>query len=365
VAVAKKAKRRGKLSKAVEIASEINAAIGKPALRLASDEYFMPMKIPTGSLVMDRITGGGFTLGRHVEIFGDHAACKSFIVYRTMALSQQRGNLCALIDPEKTFQADWFDHLGGISEELLLYQPDEKWVAEDAVGVMMLLARRAQEEGAIEVISIDSVAALVTGEEMKKDPREDDRIASQARMMSRALRRITTVNKRTLFLWTNQERANIGLGAQFNPRVQSGGRALKYYATTRIEMRKAEKVKEEKQVSVKNKLQKKLVPYGNWIQVRSEKDKSTRPYLQSMFVFNSRKGEIDLPSEIITLGLEDGLIERSGNNFYYEDIDGMEHKGTEKRFAATIRENDDLCEELIEAIQDQTVQISRVGGDDG
>jgi hypothetical protein len=84
-----------------------------------------------------------------------------------------------------------------------------------------------------------------------------------------------------------------------------------------------------------------------------------------MFVFNSRKGEIDLPSEIITLGLEDGLIERSGNNFYYEDIDGMEHKGTEKRFAATIRENDDLCEELIEAIQDQTVQISRVGGDDG
>jgi RecA/RadA recombinase len=222
VAVAKKAKRRGKLSKAVEIASEINAAIGKPALRLASDEYFMPMKIPTGSLVMDRITGGGFTLGRHVEIFGDHAACKSFIVYRTMALSQQRGNLCALIDPEKTFQADWFDHLGGISEELLLYQPDEKWVAEDAVGVMMLLARRAQEEGAIEVISIDSVAALVTGEEMKKDPREDDRIASQARMMSRALRRITTVNKRTLFLWTNQERANIGLGRNSIP-VSSRG----------------------------------------------------------------------------------------------------------------------------------------------
>lgn len=353
-----KAKRKGRLSQAASIASEVNAAIGKPTLKLASDEEFQPIKIPSGSLVVDRVTGGGFTLGRHIEIYGDHSACKSYVAYRTMALSQQRGKLCALIDPEKSFSADWFDHIGGISDELLLFQPDEKWVAEDAIGVMMLLARRAQDEGAIEIISIDSVAALVTGEEMKKDPREEDRVASQARMMSKALRRITTVNRKTLFLWTNQERASIG---QFNPRTQSGGRALKYYATTRIEMRQAEKLREEKQVAVKNKLVKKAVPYGAWIQVRSEKDKSVKPFRQSMFAFNSDRGEIDLASEIITLGLEDEIIERTGNIFSYEDVDSVEWKGTERRFATLIRENAELQEELIGAIQDQTIQLARVG----
>jgi RecA/RadA recombinase len=93
-------KRRSQTGRAFEIANAINSMIGKPVLRLGSDEDFIPIKIPTGSLVVDRITGGGLTLGRHVELYGDESACKSYVMLRAMALSQERGNLCALIAPD-------------------------------------------------------------------------------------------------------------------------------------------------------------------------------------------------------------------------------------------------------------------------
>ena len=353
-------KRRRQVGRVVEIANAVNSVIGKPVLRLGSDEIFIPVKIPTGSLVVDRITGGGFTLGRHVELFGDENACKSFVLLRTMALSQARGNVCALIDPEKAFDPKWFEHMGGISDELLLFQPEEKWTAEDAVGVMMMLGKLVDDE-AVEIVGIDSVSAMVTQEEMKKDPREEDRVASQARMMSRALRRITTTNKRTLFIWTNQQRMNIGFGAQFNPRTESGGRALRYYATTRLEFKKAGKVTRDMAVADKGQLKEKKVPYGNWIQVRSEKEKSTKPYMQGMFVFDSDHGEIDQTSEIIQLALEDEIIQRRGNMFHYEDIAGVEHKGLETRFKQMISTDTDLRDELVDAITEMTMQLSRVG----
>lgn len=362
---ATKKKRVGKVSRSADIIAQVNSAMGKPVLRLGSDPDFIPVKIPTGSLVIDRVTGGGFTLGRHVEIYGDESACKSTIAYQTMALSQQRGNVCAMVDPEKTFDPEWFAHLGGIPEELLLFQPEEKWNAEDAIGVMMILAKLLGEDDGnfIEVITVDSVAAMVTQEEMAKDPREEDRVASQARMMSRALRRITTVNKRTLFIWTNQQRTNIGFGAQFNPNTTSGGRAMKYYATTRLELRRAGKVTKKKAVAEKSQKKDKEVPYGNWIQVRSEKDKSTRPYRQGMFLYNADRGRIEVESEIIQLGLEDDIIERNGNVFSYEAVDGTEWKGLENKFKSMIRENDELREELVSAISDMTVELSRVEPD--
>lgn len=351
-------KRVGKLSRAAEIANTVNSALGKPVLKLGSDKDFIPVKIPTGSLVIDRVTGGGFTLGRHVEIYGDESSAKSYIMQRTIALSQSRGNLCALVDPEKSFDPGWFSHLGGIPDELLLFQPEERWNAEDAIGVMMMLSKESDE---IEVIGVDSVAAMVTQEEMAKDPREEDRVASLARMMSRALRRITTVNRRTLFIWTNQEFMNIGYGAQFQPRMQKGGKALKYYATTRLELRKAGKITSPKKVADKAKVKSKEVPVGTWIQVRSEKDKSVKPYGQGMFAFDNQKGQIDSFSEIIHLGLEDEIIQREGNTFIYEDIAGAEWKsGSEKGFRKMLEENDDVREELVEAISDMTVQLGRV-----
>lgn len=359
----KKKKKSGNVRLVEQIRNEINVTMGKPVLKLGSDEMFRPVKISSGSLAIDRITGGGFTLGRHVELYGDESAGKSFTVLRTMALAQQRGGICALVDPEKVFEAEWFRHLGGNPDELLLFQPEKEWNAEDAIGVMMLLAD-LMEEHFIEVIGIDSVAAMVPQEEMKKDPREEDRMAGQARMMSRALRRLTTINKRTLFLWTNQERMNIGFGSQFNPRMQSGGRALRYYATTRLEFRKTGKVDEPTWIAEKGELKKKKGVWGNWIQIRSEKDKSTRPHRQGSYIFDNKRGRIDAASEILHLALEDEIVEKKGNRYIYEDMVGDEWKGTQAQWRKMLIENPDLHEELRAAVEDMTAELSRVTDSD-
>lgn len=356
--MAAKTKKKKRQSRAAIIAAEINSTLkleGEDGLRLGSDSYFTIQRIPTGSLVIDRITGGGLALGRHYEFYGDENSGKSTVAYMVLALSQQRGNLCAVIDPEHSFDNERFEFLGGDPNELLLLHPQ---TAEDAVAVMMMLAGLAKERK-IEAILIDSVSSLLTMDEKVKDPREEDRIATQARMMSRALRRITTVNKKTLFIWTNQERTNVAVKFG-NPRTTSGGRALRYYATGRIEFRKGSKVLGKAKRARGGKLVETEVEVGRWVQVRVEKDKSTVPHREGAFVFNHRMKRIDPASEIVQLGLEDGLIERSSNGWYsYTDLDGNVWKGTEKRFYKMLNSEDALREELVWAIQDQSAS----GGD--
>lgn len=347
--MAVKKAQKGKLSEAAALAHAINAELGTD-VRVGNDPYFSIVRIPTGSLVMDRVTGGGWALGRHYEIFGDENTGKSYITYLTMALSQQRGKLAALVDPEHSFDREWFTHLGGDPDALLTLWPEN---AEDAIAAMMLLAKHAAN-GSLEVVVLDSVSSLVPTEEISKDPREEDRIAGQARMMSRALRRITTVNKKTLFLWTNQERTNIGIRFG-NPRTQSGGRALRFYATGRIEMRKGTKLTSERSVARGNRLVKAKVQTGRWIQIRSEKEKSTRPYREGSFIFSAESNSIDIASEIIQLGLEDGLIEHSTRGFSYVDLEDREWKGNEKQFSKHLRENDELQKELVDVIRDNTI----------
>lgn len=346
----KKAQSRSK-SKAKEIMAEINAALKleeSDGLRLGSDAYFTIERIPTGSLVLDRITGGGFALGRHYELFGDENSGKSTIAYMTIALAQQRGKLCAVIDPEHSFDNERFQFLGGNSDELLMLHPQ---TAEDAVAVMMMLAGLAAEQK-IEVILIDSVSSLLTMDEKVKDPREEDRIATQARMMSRALRRITTVNKKTLFIWTNQERINVGVKFG-NPRTTSGGRALRYYSTGRIEFRRGSKLMGKATRIRAGKPVETDVEIGRWVQILAVKDKSTIPLREGAFVFHHMMKRIDPASEIVQLGLEDGLIERSANGRYaYVDLDGKEWKGTERQFYKLINSEDALRDELVWAIQD-------------
>lgn len=349
-------KRSQKLSKAAALANELNAALGTD-IRLGSDPQFGITRVPTGSLTLDRITGGGFALGRHIELYGDESACKSYITYRCMAAAQDRGKLCALIDPEKSFDPDWFAHLGGNPDELLLQHPKS---AEDGVAMMMLLADKAEETD-IEIITIDSVSSFVPREDLDHDPREEDRIASQARMMSRALRKITTVNRQTLFLWTNQERTDIGVKFG-NPRVTSGGKALRYYATTRIEMRKGTKITGKRPTVKAGRLVESEITVGRWIQVRVEKDKSTRPYRQGSFIFNSETGEISRASELIELGLLDGVITRSGNTFSYTDLDDREWKGLQGKFTSYLENNEELADEIESAIQGETNR-STYGGD--
>jgi recombination protein RecA len=348
----KKAKNR-----AAALAADINQTLGlENKVRLGSDEYFRIERIPTGSYILDRITGGGFALGRHYECYGSESSGKSYTVYRTMALSQQRGNLCAVVDPEHSFDNERFHFLGGDPGELLAFHPTN---AEDAIAVMMLLARHAKEQ-TLEIVAIDSVSSLVPGEEMAKDPREEDRIAGQARMMSRALRRITAVNQKTLFLWTNQERQDINVRFG-NPRTTSGGKALRYYATGRIEFQRGAKITQKRKIVKNGQPVNTDVSTGRWISVRVEKDKSTRPYREGSFVFDYDLKTIDPTWEIISLGLEDELIERDSSGRYtYEDIDGTVWVGNEKRFRGILAENQELFEEIAVAIRDETQRQGKV-----
>lgn len=346
-------------SKAAALVHEINSSLGTE-VKLGSDESFEIVRVPTGSLTMDRITGGGFALGRHVELYGDENVGKSYIAYRTMALSQARGNICVLVDPEHSFDEKWFAHLGGSPKELVTFHPED---ADEAIAVMMLLAKHAQDK-TVEIISIDSVSSLIPREEIENDPRKEDRIAGQARMMSRALRRITAVNRRTLFLWINQERTNIGVRFG-NPKVTSGGRALRYYATTRIEMRRGTKLLDEREVARGGKLAKSKVQIGRWIQLRCEKDKSTRPHREGSFIFDNERSEISEPSEIIELGLVDGLITRTAKGYTYTDLEDTEWKGSYRVFSKHLRENEILRDELVSAIQDQTINLGLLVPDAG
>lgn len=336
-------KKKKPKSRAAVLAAEINSALKlENPLRVGSDPYFTIERVPTGSLVLDRLIGGGFVRGRHYELFGGENAGKSTILYMTMVKAQERGEICAMVDPEHVFDNERFEFLGGDPGELVMEHPND---AEEAVAVMMMLAKFGSEAN-LSIVGIDSVSSLVTKEETGKDPREHDQPATQARMMSRALRRITAMNKKTLFLWTNQERINVGVKFG-NPNTTSGGRALRYYATGRIEFRRGAKLKRKAKVAHAGKLVETEIVYGRWTQIRVEKEKSTRPQREGAFVFNHDLGIIDPAYEIIQLGLEDGIIARNAGGVYsYTDLEDHEWKGHEKKFTKYLRENEELRGEI-------------------
>lgn len=360
VAKKKSGRKSGSAARARQVMNEINTELNlEKGITLGSDPYFKIERIPTGSLVLDRITGGGFALGRHYELYGDESAGKSYVAYVTMALSQARGNLCAIIDPEHSFDNERFSFLGGNPDSLLAFHPDD---AEDAVAAMMLIAKSAKE---IEVVTIDSVSSMVPGEEMERDPRDEDRIAGQARMMSRALRRITTVNDKTLFLWTNQERTDVGIKFG-NPRTTSGGKALRFYATGRVEFRKGGKINGKRKVAQAGKLVEKEVAVGRWTQVRVEKDKSTIPNREGAFFFDYNLKRVDPMWELISLGLEDGIISRTANGVYsYTDLEDHDWLGYEKKFRKLLRDNSEVAEEIEAVIRDNTKNAGYGGEENG
>lgn len=325
----------------------------REVLTVGSDPRFTIKRVPSGSLTIDRISGGGFPRGRHVELYGDYAVGKSYIAYMTMVLAQQRGEICAVVDAEKVFEELWFRRLGGNPDDLILFRPQ---TAEELIEVLMLFAQADDENPGADIVVIDSVASLLTTEERDKAPTDgEDRSASRARMMSRLLRRVTTVNDQTLFLWTNQVIDKIGgYGGVTTP----GGRALRFYSSLRIEMRTGEAEKREQSVVKKGKFVKSQRKVGQWVNIKAEKQKTALPSMESMYLFDQVRRMVDPEYEIIHLGLEDGLVERSGNTFSYVDSNGEVFSGTESRFRKLLAENDDLREELVWGIVANTEQLA-------
>lgn len=353
--------RKTKLTRHVKsVISEVNAKMGRAVLHMATDPRYQVRRVPTGILAMERVTGGGFVRGRHVELYGDESAGKSLVLYQTIAMAQARGEICALLDGEHVFDEAWFTRLGGYPDDLILWQPDN---AEEAIKVLMLFAESSRDMYGVSVCGIDSVSSMLPKEELEKDAEEgDDRIGSRARMMSRLLRRVTTMNRNTLFLWTNHVSDKIGGygGGWTTP----GGRALRFYATTRIEMRKGERVKEDRMKAKAGKLVKRPTVIGNWVQLRAEKEKSGRPYLESSFFFDAERGGIDEELSIINLALEDGLVQLNGTKYLYVDTSDHEWWGTKKQFKQYLAEEDDLREEIEWAIREYTRELSEGGSGD-
>ena len=318
---------------------------------MANDQRFTLHRVPTGSLVLDRLTNGGFARGRHIVLYGDFSAGKSLVVYNTLALAQERGEVCAIVDGEGVFNEEWFRSLGGRPADLLAYRPR---TANELGNVLQLFVQDDETVRGVDIVGIDSVASLLPKEELEHDFEEGDaRVASLARLMSILLRKVTSQNDDTLFLWTNQWRDKIARipGLKSTP----GGHSLGFYASTRLEMMQAEKETEERERIYKGAKVKRKVTTGQWVSCKLTKEKTgARPYEQRHFMLNLDTRQIDRAREIVDLGMEDGLIERAGD---YYTVNEQRVHGI-KRLLAMLNDNLELNEWLTSCIEERTIELA-------
>lgn len=343
-----------KLGTAAQVAARINQQMKRDVVKMGSDDKYKIERVPTGSLVIDRLTGGGFARGRHVLMYGDWTVGKSLLAYMTMVLAQERGEVCAVLDPEQVFNAAWFTELGGNVDDLLM--PDVTNAMEMG-NILRLMEQKSEGMPGVDIVLVDSVASLLTREEQDYDweSEKDARTASLARYMSLLLRQITMGNDDTLFIWTNQWRDKISHipGLKSTP----GGRALGFYASTMIELMQGEKDTSEAEVAYKGKMAKRKRVNGRWVNVRLAKEKTGgRPDDTAAFMLNYETNRIDTAREILDLGMKDGLITRPKDYFFIQTPDGKEVKchGI-NRAVAKLNEDDELREWLTLCIQEQTI----------
>ena len=312
--------------KAIEGAlTQIERQFGKGSImRLGQREVQALEFIPTGSLAVDAAIGvGGFPRGRVVEVFGPESSGKTTLALSVAGQAQKRGGVAAFIDAEHALDAEYARKLGVDIDNLLVSQPD---TGEQALEIAEMLVR----SNGVDVVVIDSVAALVPRAELEGEM-GDSHVGLQARLMSQALRKLTAIvaKSNTCMVFINQIREKIGVMFG-NPETTTGGRALKFYSSVRVDIRRISAIKEGEAVT------------GSRVKVKIVKNKVAAPFRQAEFDIDYGEG-ISRAGELIDLGVEHKLVLKSGAWFNYGDVRLGQGRENAKQF---LRDNPDVSEEI-------------------
>jgi recombination protein RecA len=312
--------------------AQIERQFGKGSMmRLGDEEREAIPAISTGSLGLDIALGiGGLPRGRIVEIYGPESSGKTTLTLQVIAEAQKAGGSCAFIDAEHALDPIYAKRLGVDVDNLLVSQPD---TGEQALEICDMVVR----SGALDVVVIDSVAALTPRAEIEGDM-GDSHMGLQARLMSQALRKMTAniKNSNTLVIFINQIRMKIGVMFG-SPETTTGGNALKFYASVRLDIRRIGSIKEGEEV------------VGNETRVKVVKNKVAPPFRQAEFQIMYGEGIYQM-GEIIDLGVKQGLIEKSGAWYAYK---GDKIGQGKKNVAQYLEENPEIAAELESAIREQ------------
>jgi len=310
---------------------KMEKTFGKGAImRMGDDAIEQVDVIPSGSIGLDLALGvGGYAKGRIIEIYGPESSGKTTLAIHAIAEAQRKGGIAAIVDAEHAFDRFYAESLGVDTENLLISQPDN---GEQALEIADNLIR----SGAIDLLVVDSVAALTPRAEIEGEM-GDSAVGMQARLMSKALRKLTGTISKTgcCCIFINQLREKIGVMFG-NPETTTGGNALKFYASVRLDIRRSNQIKEGENVM------------GNRTKVKVVKNKLAPPFRKAEFDIMFGKG-ISKTGEIIDMGVEMGIIKKSGSWFSYEDNKLGQGRDMVRQL---LEDNAELCEELEKKIKE-------------